>query len=85
MWPKCPGFVNYSMNCITASRATLIYYDNVSMISTNPMQQQRMKYVVIHLHFVREYVVVSYIRVLHVPTTLQFADIFSPRGSHPQL
>jgi hypothetical protein len=53
------------------SRATLIYYDNVSVVylSTNPVQHQRTKHVEINLHFVRERVVVGDVRVLHVPTT----------------
>jgi hypothetical protein len=31
----------------------------------------------IDLHFVRERVAIGAVRVLHVPTTLQFADIFT--------
>jgi hypothetical protein len=60
-------------------RATLIYYDNVSAVylSTNPVQHQRTKHVEIDLHFIRERVAVGDVRVLSVPTTLQFADIFT--------
>ena len=60
-------------------RSTLIYCDNVSdmYLSTNPVQHQRMKHVEIDLHFVRERVAVGDIRVLHVPTTSQFANIFT--------
>ena len=60
-------------------RSTLVYYDNVSAVylSTNPVQHQRTKHVEIDLHFVRERVAVGDVRVLHVPTTSQFADIFT--------
>jgi hypothetical protein len=61
------------------SRATLVYYDNVSAIylSTNLVQHQRTKHVEIDLHFVRERVATGDVRVLHVPTTSQFTGIFS--------
>jgi hypothetical protein len=61
------------------SRSTLVYCDNVSAVylSTNPVQHQRTKHVEIDLHFVRDYVAVGAVRVLHVRTTSQFADIFT--------
>jgi hypothetical protein len=60
-------------------KTTLVYCDNVSAIcmSKNPVQHQRTKHVEIDLHFVRERVALGDIRVLHVPTTSQFADIFT--------
>ena len=60
-------------------RATLIYYDNISVVylSSNPVQHQRTKHVEIDLHFVREKIVLGHVRVLHVPTTSQYADIFT--------
>ncbi|WVZ83721.1 hypothetical protein U9M48_030841 [Paspalum notatum var. saurae] len=60
-------------------RATIVYCDNVSAVylSTNPVQHQRTKHVEIDLHFVRERVAAGAVRVLHVPTTSQFADIFT--------
>jgi hypothetical protein len=62
--------------------ATLVYCDNVSAVylSTNPVQHQRTKQVEIDLHLVRERVAAGDIRVLSIPTTLQFADIFT-KGS----
>nr|AAL77129.1 Putative polyprotein [Oryza sativa]AAP52413.1 retrotransposon protein, putative, Ty3-gypsy subclass [Oryza sativa Japonica Group] len=61
------------------SRATLVYCDNVSAIylSTNPVQHQRTKHVEIDLHFVHDRVAAGSVRVLHVPTTSQYADIFT--------
>ena len=60
-------------------RATLVCCDNVSVVylSTNPVQHQRTKHVEIDLHFVRERVAAGDVRVLSVPTTLQFVDIFT--------
>jgi hypothetical protein len=60
-------------------RATLVYCDNVSAVylSTNPVQHQRTKHVEIDLHFVRDRVAAGDVRVLSVPTTLQFAYIFT--------
>jgi hypothetical protein len=41
------------------------------------VQHQRTKHVEIDLHFVRDRVAIGEVRVLHVPTTSQFADIFT--------
>ena len=46
-------------------------------MSSNPVQHQRTKHIEIDLHFVRERVALGAVRVLHVPTTSQFADIFT--------
>jgi phage gp36-like protein len=61
------------------SRCTLVYCDNISVVylSTNPVQHQCTKHVKIDLHFVREKVATGQVCVLHVPTTSQFADIFT--------
>jgi hypothetical protein len=60
-------------------RATLIYCDNISAVylSSNPVQHQRTKHVEIDLHFVQEQVALSHVRVLHVPITSQYADVFT--------
>jgi hypothetical protein len=61
------------------SKSTLVYCDNVSAVylSTNHVQHQRTKHVEIDLHFVRERVAIGDVRVMHVPTTSQFTDIFT--------
>ena len=60
-------------------RATLVYCDNISAlyISSNPVQHQHSKHIEIDLHFVRERVAIGDLKVLHVPTSSQFADIFT--------
>lgn len=60
-------------------QATLVYCDNISAVylSANPVQHRRTKHIQIDIHFVREKVQLGQVRVLHVPTTSQFADIFT--------
>jgi hypothetical protein len=60
-------------------KSTLVYCDNVSAVylSTNPIQHQRMKHNEIKLHFMRICVGIDDVRVLHVPMTSQFMDIFT--------
>nr|GEU91510.1 ribonuclease H-like domain-containing protein [Tanacetum cinerariifolium] len=59
--------------------ATLVYCDNVSdvYLSCNPVQRQRTKHIEIDIHFVRDLVAAGQVRVLHVPSRYQFADIFT--------
>jgi hypothetical protein len=59
-------------------RTTLVYYNNVSAVylSINPVQHQRTKHVELDRHFVRECIIQD-VHILHVPTTSQFADIFT--------
>jgi hypothetical protein len=60
-------------------RATLVYCDNISAVymSSNPVQHQRTKHIEIDLHFMRECVAIGHVRVLHVLTSTQYADIFT--------
>ncbi|GJS97076.1 ribonuclease H-like domain-containing protein [Tanacetum coccineum] len=59
--------------------ATLVYCDNVSAVylSCNPVQHQHTKHIEIDIHFVRDLVAAGQVRVLHVPSRYQFADIFT--------
>ncbi|GJS80079.1 ribonuclease H-like domain-containing protein [Tanacetum coccineum] len=61
------------------SSATLVYCDNVSTVylSSNLVQHQRTKHIDIYIHFVRDLVVASQVRVLHVPSRYQYANIFT--------
>ncbi|XP_071719245.1 uncharacterized mitochondrial protein AtMg00810-like [Rutidosis leptorrhynchoides] len=61
------------------SKATIVFCDNVSAIflSGNPVKHQRTKHIEMDIHFVREKVARGQVRVLHVPTQFQIADIFT--------
>ncbi|GJX47632.1 ribonuclease H-like domain-containing protein, partial [Tanacetum coccineum] len=61
------------------SSATLVYCDNVSAIylTVNPVQHHRTKHIEIDIHFVRDMVARGHVRVLHVPSRYQYADIFT--------
>ncbi|GKC93179.1 ribonuclease H-like domain-containing protein [Tanacetum coccineum] len=59
--------------------ATIVYCDNVSAVylTTNPVQHLRTKHIEIDIHFVRDMVARGQVRVLHVPSRYQHADIFT--------
>nr|GEV62444.1 G-type lectin S-receptor-like serine/threonine-protein kinase At4g27290 [Tanacetum cinerariifolium] len=83
------NLLSWSAKCqVTLSRSrlhtplfttTLVYCDNVSVVymSANPVQHQRTKHIEIYIHFVRDYVAFGQVRVLHVPSRFQYADIFT--------
>jgi hypothetical protein len=60
-------------------QATLVYCDNISdvYLSTNLVQHQCNKHIEIDLHFEWDKVATDTVHVLHVPTTSQYADIFT--------
>ncbi|KAK4353152.1 hypothetical protein RND71_028670 [Anisodus tanguticus] len=60
-------------------KATLVYCDNVSVIylSSNLVQYHRTKQIEMDIHFVREKVAHGQVRVCHVPSKYQIADIFT--------
>lgn len=61
------------------TKATIVYCDNISSeyMSANPVQHQRTKHIEIDILFVRDQVALSQVRVLHVPSHSQYADIFT--------
>ncbi|GJW66126.1 ribonuclease H-like domain-containing protein [Tanacetum coccineum] len=63
--------------------ATLVYCDNVSAVymSANPVQYQRTKHIEIDIQFVCDKVATGHVRVLHVPSRFQYADILTQKTS----
>jgi hypothetical protein len=61
------------------SSATIVFCDNVSAVymTANPVHHRRTKHIEIDIHFVREKVALGQVRVLRVPSSLQFADIMT--------
>ncbi|GKD43287.1 ribonuclease H-like domain-containing protein [Tanacetum coccineum] len=59
--------------------AIIVYCDNVSAVymPANPVQHQRTKRIEIDIHVVRDFVASGQVRVLHVPSRFQYADIFT--------
>jgi len=46
-------------------------------MTANPIHHRRTKHIEIDIHFVREKVALGHVRVLHVPSSHQFADIMT--------
>ena len=64
---------------LDVSTTTIVYCDNVSAVylSANPVHHRRTKHIELYIHFMREQVALGRIRVLHVPTAQQFADVMT--------
>jgi hypothetical protein len=58
------------------TKSTLVYCDNVNAVYLDNVNAVYLFTNPIQLHFVRECVAIGDVRVLHVSTTSQFADIF---------
>nr|GEY21045.1 ribonuclease H-like domain-containing protein [Tanacetum cinerariifolium] len=61
------------------SSATLVYCDTVNVVnlSSNSVQHQRTKHIEIDIHFVQDLFAAGQVRILHVPSCYQYADIFT--------
>lgn len=61
------------------AKTTLVYCDNISTtyLFDSPIQHHYTKNIKRDIHFVREKVARGQVRVLHVPSHFQIADIFT--------
>jgi hypothetical protein len=59
--------------------ATVAFCDNISSVymSRNPVHHRRTKHIELDIHFVREKVAIGEVRVTHVPSARQIADVFT--------
>ncbi|GJT49335.1 ribonuclease H-like domain-containing protein [Tanacetum coccineum] len=63
---------------VTLSRSSAeAEYRGVANVVAETAWHQRTKHIEIDIHFVRDYVASSHVRVLHVPSQFQYADIFT--------
>jgi hypothetical protein len=77
-WLRLVGFINSWASFVVLYHVLLLSIVTTSVpYTTNPVHHQRTKHVEINIHFVRERVALGVVRVLHVPTSLQYADIFT--------
>jgi hypothetical protein len=59
--------------------ATVIQVDNTSAIelAKNPVNHERSKHIDVHFHFIRDYVREESVKLVHVASQDQVADIFT--------
>lgn len=59
--------------------ATVAFCNNISSVymSRNPVHHRRTKHIELGIHFVREKVAIGELRVTHVPSARQLADVFT--------
>jgi hypothetical protein len=64
---------------VVVNKASIIFCDNVSAVylSDNPVHHKMTKHVELDIHFVPERTTLGQLRVLHVPTRHQYADIMT--------
>ncbi|GKE69718.1 ribonuclease H-like domain-containing protein [Tanacetum coccineum] len=68
-----PGFVDSRY----PNHVCLLQRSLYGLKQVNPVQHQRTKHIEIDIHFVRDMVKAGHVRVLHVPSHFQYADIFT--------
>jgi len=79
LWQRFLGCVSFLVNFRLHFAIPLWSIVTISVPSTssNLLQHQRTKHIEIDLHFVRDKVAIGDVKVQHVPTSSQYADIFT--------
>jgi hypothetical protein len=75
----------YRSVATTVAETTVVYCDNVSAVYmfANPVQHKQTKHIKLDIHLVREKVAIGALHVLHIPSSSQFAGVFSKRLPTP--
>ncbi|GKC42717.1 ribonuclease H-like domain-containing protein [Tanacetum coccineum] len=55
----------------------------IAVYMSDPVQHERTKHIKIDIYFVRDKIAAGHVRVLHVPSRFQYADIFTKRLPYP--
>ncbi|GJR24092.1 ribonuclease H-like domain-containing protein [Tanacetum coccineum] len=77
------GTLDYGLQLFSSSTTDLVAYSDSDWAGcpttrrSTYVQHQRTKHIEIDIHFVRDLVAAGQVRVLHVPSRYQFADIFT--------
>ncbi|KAK4347055.1 hypothetical protein RND71_033394 [Anisodus tanguticus] len=60
-------------------KASIVYCDNIYVVylSHDPVQHQQTNHIEMDIHFVCEKVAMGHVRVLHVPSSYRYANIFT--------
>jgi len=77
LWLRLAGSVSCFRSIMCLSSAMIVYCGNISAVymTANLVHHRRTKHIEIDIHFIRDKVALGQVRVLHVPSTQQFADI----------
>nr|GEW07216.1 ribonuclease H-like domain-containing protein [Tanacetum cinerariifolium] len=77
------GTLDYGLQLFSSSTTPLVAYSDANWAGcpttrrSTSVQHQHTKHIEIDIHFVRDLVATGKVRVLHVPSRYQFADIFT--------
>nr|GEY16310.1 hypothetical protein [Tanacetum cinerariifolium] len=71
------NLLSWSYNSRSSTEAEYRAFLIVVYLYANPVQRQRTKHIEIDIYFVRDMDAMGHVRVLHVPSRYEYADIFT--------